>query len=212
MKKIARTILILAAAGAAAWAQQWEVGGIGGASFLNRVNVSSSLGAATAGFAPGVAGGAFFGQALYPRLAGEIHYEFFQSSQKLSAGGSSAEFSGMAHAVHYDLVFHTNRKNSPVQFFAVVGGGMKIFQGTGTPGACLGLCQFGAFTQTHVVKPVGVVGGGVSFRLAPHLYLRTEVMDFVGPFPKDLIAPVAGAKFGSILQDIVPMVGLTYLF
>ena len=212
MKTIGSTILLAALGTIAGFAQQWEVGAIGGASFLNRVNVSSTYGSATAGFATGAVGGVFFGQTLYSKLSGEIHYEFFQSNQKLTSGGSSAEFSGIAHAIHYDLVFHTNREDSPVQVFGSVGGGMKIFQGTGTPGACLGLCQFGAFTQTHVVKPVGVVGGGVSFRLAPHLYLRTEVMDFVGPFPKDLIAPVAGAKFGSILQDIVPMVGLTYLF
>ena len=29
-------------------------------------------------------------------------------------------------------------------------------------------------------------------------------------FPKDLIAPAPGAKFGSLLHDFVPMVGISY--
>ena len=211
MKTFGLTILFLAAS-ASAFAQQWEIGGIGGASFLNHVGVSSPLGSATAGFAPGGVGGAFFGQALYPKLAGELHYEFFQSSQRLTSGGASADFTGMAHAVHYDLVIHTNRKNSRTQFFAVVGGGAKIFQGTGKEAAYQPLSQYGYFTKTRVITGMGVVGGGLSYQLAPHIYLRTEFLDFISPFPKDLIAPGSGAKYGNILQDFVPMVGLTYMF
>jgi hypothetical protein len=212
MRTIGFTILLLATAGACGFAQQWEVGGIGGASFLNSVNVSSPLGSATAGFAPSVAGGAFLGQSLNPRMAGELHYDYFQSSQKLSSGGASAEFSGMAHAIHYDFVLHTNRKNSPVQFFAVVGGGVKIFQGTGKEAAYQPLMQYGYFTKTHSVKGLGVVGGGFTYRLAPRLFLRTEVLDYITPFPDDLIAPAPGAKFGTVLNDLVPMVGLAYMF
>jgi hypothetical protein len=205
-------ILFLALVGTTGFAQQWEIGAIGGASFLNSVPVSSPLGSATAGFASGAVGGAFFGQALYPRLAGELHYEFFQSNQKLSSGGSSAEFSGIAHAIHYDLVWHTDSKNRRAQFFVRAGAGVRIYQGTGTPAAYLPLYEYGYFTQTRVIKPMGVAGAGISYRLAPRLYLRTEVMDFVGPFPTNLIAPNSGAKFGSILQELVPLVGLTYLF
>jgi len=149
---------------------------------------------------------------LSARRCGEIHYEFFQSDQKLTAGGSSATFSGIAHAIHYDLVFHTSNEKRPVQFFASVGGGVKIYQGTGAQASDLGLLQYGAFGPTRVVKPMGVAGGGISVKLAPRFFLRAEVMDFVGPFPTNLIAPSPGAKFGSVLQDIVPMVGLIYTF
>jgi hypothetical protein len=46
-----------------------------------------------------------------------------------------------------------------VQFFAAAGGGMRIFQGTGTEAAYQPLSQFGYFTKTRVVKPMASVGG-----------------------------------------------------
>jgi hypothetical protein len=42
--------------------------------------------------------------------------------------------------------------------------------------------------------------------------LRTEFRDYITAFPKELITPAPGAKFGSILHDLVPMAGLGYEF
>ena len=211
MKTIGKTLLLLAS-GLCAFAQQWEVGGIGGAGFLNTVNVSGAAGSAKAGFAPGVAAGAFFGQNLNAHWSGEVRYEFFDSSLKLSGGGSSSSFSGIAHAIHYDLIYHTNRKHSPVQFFAAIGGGMKIFEGTGTQQAYQPLMQYGYFTQTHQLKPMISVGGGITYKVSERVYLRTEIRDFISPFPTAVIAPPQGVSYGSILQNIVPMVGISYVF
>jgi len=211
MKTIGKTLLLFVF-GLCAFAQQWELGGIGGAGFLNSVNVSGAGGSATAGFAPGVVAGAFFGQNLNAHWSGEVRYEFFDSSLKLSGGGSSASFSGIAHAVHYDLIYHTNRKHSPVQFFAAIGGGMKIFDGTGAQEAYQPLMQYGYFTQTHQLKPMISVGGGFTYKMTERLYLRTEIRDFISPFPTSVIAPPPGVTYGSILQNIVPMVGMEYVF
>jgi hypothetical protein len=208
MKKL---ILLITAAGAC-FAQQWEFGGVGGAGFLSNVNVSSPLGSAKAGFQPGGAFGAFFGQSIGTHFAGEVRYEFLQSNLELSSGGSTAHFSGNAHAIHYDLIWHTNRKESQVQFFAAAGGGIKIWQGTGTEQAYQPLMQYGYFTKTRVVKPMASVGGGITYRVSQKVYLRTEFRDFITMFPDKLIAPAPNAKYGSILHDFVPMVGLDYVF
>jgi hypothetical protein len=48
--------------------------------------------------------------------------------------------------------------------------------------------------------------------IARKVCLRTEFRDYITAFPKEIIAPAPGAKFGSILQDFVPMVGLSYEF
>jgi hypothetical protein len=53
-------------------------------------------------------------------------------------------------------------------------------------------------------------GGGVKFRLSPHVSMRAEVRDYLTPFPKELITPAPGAKIGSWLNDIVPMVTVSY--
>jgi len=212
MKTLGLT-LVLAAAAVNCPAQQWELGGVGGGSFLNTTSVSSPAGAATAGFQAGFVGGAFFGQNLYPHLTGEVRYEYFQSNLKISAGNTSATFDGKAHAVHYDLIIHTERKNSPVQYFAAIGGGMKIFVGTGAETPYQATEAYGLMTKTHQVKPMVSVGGGFTYRLSPRLYLRTEVRDFISPFPTSVIAPPnSNVKYGSILNNLVPMVGLDYIF
>jgi hypothetical protein len=211
MKSLGIAILFLAASGAG-FAQQWEFGGLGGGGFLSNVSVSSGPAAATAGFQSGGAFGAFLGQNLYSHLTGEFRYEFLQSNLQLSSGGSTAQFNGMAHAIHYDLLYHTNRKNSPVQYFGALGGGAKIFQGTGTEAAYQPLYQFGYFTKTRQTVGMLSVGGGMTYKLGPRMFLRAEVRDFITPFPTKIITPPQGVKYGSILNDIVPMVGLEYVF
>jgi len=216
MKTIGKIALLLAC-GACAFAQQWELGGIGGVGFLNDVNVSTTTtGSAKAGFSTSAVAGAYFGQNMNAHWSGEIRYEFFDSDLKLSSGGSSATFSGVAHALHYDLIYHTDRK-APAQFFVAAGVGMKIFDGTGAQEAYQPLSQFGYFTQTHDVKVMGSVGGGFTYKLSEKVFLRAEIRDFISPFPTKVITPpptVSGNKvsYGSILQDIVPMVGVSYVF
>lgn len=212
MKKLAATLILTLAAAGAVRAQSWEFGAVGGGSFLPGVPVSGSAGSATAGFQPGFVAGAFVGQNLYRHLSGEIRYEFFDNGMKLSSGGTTAQFSAMEHAVHYDLLWHTARKESAVQYFAAAGVGMKIFRGTGTEAAYQPLSQYGYFTKTQVVKPMASVGAGLKYRIGDRLYIRAELRDFITPFPTQLITPAPGNKFGSILQDLVPMVGIEYMF
>jgi hypothetical protein len=208
--KSLRLSLLLAAAAAAAYAQQWEVGGAAGGSFLPGVTANGPSGSATAGFKSGFTAGAFVGQNLYRHLSGEIRYNFTQSDLKLSSGGTTATFGGNTHSVYYDLRIHTNRRESRAELYAAIGGGMRIFRGTGTEAAYQPLSQFAYFTKTQAVKPMLSAGAGVKFRLTPHMSLRTEVRDFFTPFPKDLITPAPGVKIGRFLHDITPMIGISY--
>jgi hypothetical protein len=185
---------------------------LGGGAFLNNVSVTAPSGSATAGFQTGGVFGAFLGQNMSNHIGGEVRYEYFQSNLELKSGGVSATFSGQAHAIHYDLLFHTHSKTSPVQLFAAVGGGMKLFRGTGTEAAAQPLYQFGYFTKTRVIKPMGDAGAGVRFGISKHWFLRLEVRDFITAFPTEVLTPPANAKYGSILQAIVPMADLSYAF
>jgi hypothetical protein len=196
------------------FAQQWEFGGMAGGGFLSNVSASgpASIGNATAGFAPGAAFGVFLGNTYNNHFSGQIRYEYMQNDLRLSSGGQSAQFTGDAHAIHYDVVYHTNRSESPVQFFAALGGGVKIFRGTGAEEAYQALSQFGYFTKTQSIKPMVSVGGGFTYRLSQHVYLRAELRDFITPFPTQVLTPAPGVKFGSILQDVVPMVGVSYVY
>jgi hypothetical protein len=209
MKTLRNSLLFLTAA-AGAFAQQWEVGGNVGGSFLPGVAVNGPMGSATTGFQTGIAAGAWIGQTISSRIGGEIRYSFMQSNLKLASGGTSTSFAGQSHAIHYDVLIHSTRKESRAQVFGVVGGGMKIFRGTGKEAAFQPLSQFAYLTKTQSVKPMLSVGGGVKFRLAPRMSLRAEVRDFVTPFPKEVITPAPGAKIGRMLHNIVPMIGISY--
>ena len=210
MRRIAVTILFLAAMAATCFGQQWEFGGSAGAGFLSNVNVSGPVGSATAGFETGGAFGAFFGQNLYPHWSGELHYMYLQSDLHISSDGTNASFNGHAQVVHYDILYHTNRKGSKMQAFVAAGGGMKIFSGTGSPQAYQANYQYGYLTNTRQLKPMGDAGAGLRFELRPGLFMRMEFRDYVTPFPAQLIAPAPGAKYGKILNDFVPMASVSY--
>ena len=211
MKTLGASLLFVAATGIAG-AQQWEFGGAGGASFLSNVGVSGPAGSATAGFKTGPVFSAFIGNNSHKHIGGEFRYGFMQSDLHIQSGGSEATFAGQAHVLHYDLTLHTANSDSRHQLFVAAGGGIKIFRGTGAEAAYQPLSQYGYFTKTQVIKPMISVGAGIKYRIAPKVYFRAEVRDYITTFPTDLIAPAPGTSFGSILQDIVPMVGISFLY
>lgn len=211
-KRLTLIPILLLGAASAALAQQWEVGGMAGAGFLKGIPVTSPAGAATAGFETGGAFGGFFGQNLYKHLSGELHYNYLQSNQKLTAGSTEVTFAGQSHAIHYDLVLHTSSRHAKVQAFVAAGGGLRVFRGTGKEAAYQPLNQYAILSRTQVVKPMASVGGGLKFAITRNVCLRTEFRDYITGFPTDLIAPSPGAKISGLLHDFVPMVGLSVLF
>jgi hypothetical protein len=210
MKTLLRSILVLTAAAAAGFAQKWEFGGAGGGGFLNNVAVNGGTASATAGFQTGAVFGGYVGFSQYKHIGGELRYGYLQSNLSLKSGGAEATFSGISHVVHYDLIFKTARNSGKVQLFAAVGGGLKVFRGTGKEAAYQPLNQFGYFTKTQALKPMASVGGGVKFALSKKVFLRTEFRDYITQFPTEIITPPAGMKYGKILHDFVPMVGLGF--
>ncbi len=203
--------VLLIAAVPACFAQQWEFGASAGASFLNGVPVTSSTGSASAGFKPGATFGVFAGQNLYRRISGEIRYGFIMSDLRVQGGGQEATFAGQAHVLHYDILLHTLKGDNRREYYVALGGGMKVFRGTGKETAYQPLMQYALLTKTVAVKPMASVGGGVKLAIAPRLSLRLEVRDYMTPFPKEVIAPAAGAKIGgTLLHDIVPMATLSF--
>ncbi len=209
MKTLGLSILILAGS---CFGQQWEFGGTAGASFLPTLPATGPAGSANAGFQPGFSLGAFVGQRYNAHISGEVRYTFLQNNLQLSSGGTTASFAGNAHALYYDVLLHTRPSGeSRTQFFVAVGGGMKLYRGTGTEAAYQPLYQFAYFTKTQKIEPMGSFGAGVQFSLSPHLNLRAEFRDFLTPFPTALITPAPGVKIGSWLNDFVPMVSVSYV-
>jgi len=210
--RLSALALTFVAATGLGWAQRFEFGGVGGAGFLGNVGISGSAGSAITGFQTGPGAGGFISEQLNRHLSGELRYMYLPNNLHIQSHDSEATFSGQQHVLHYDIVWHFARPGARREFFVAVGGGMKLFRGTGQEQAYQPLMQYGYFTRTQVVKPMGSFGAGMKYALTPKLILRTEFRDYISPFPTELIAPAPGAKFGSILQNFVPMVGISYLF
>jgi hypothetical protein len=204
--------LTLSFAGISA-AQEWEVGGMASYGFYRNLDATNPLGSASAGFSPGAAFGAVVGHNSNGWLGGEFRYMYEMSNLKLSSGGTDAKFDGVAHVIGYDVILHPRVKHGKkVQPFIAVGGGMKVYRGTGSEQAYQPLESFALLTKTQQVEPMISVGGGFKMMIGQRLLLRAEVRDFLTPFPNNVIAPLPPTKIGGWLNDFVPMFGISYIF
>ncbi|MGE5645233.1 MAG: hypothetical protein ACM336_05515 [Acidobacteriota bacterium] len=211
MKSLTLFSLALALAGTG-FAQQWDVGGIGGFGFYKNVTVSGPDGSADAGFKNGAAAGAFATQHLYEHLSGQFRYLYQFDKLKVSSGGAEATFGGESHAVHYDLMYMVTGRDAAVRPYLVGGGGVKLYRGTGEQHAVQELIEFAALTHTSQVKPLVTFGGGVRAKLGAHAALYIEGRDYLTPFPEKVVAPVPPSKLSGWLHDFVPLVGLSFSF
>lgn len=194
-------------------AQEWEVGGMASYGFYHNADATNPSGSATAGFSPGAAFGAVFGYNASGLLGGEFRYAYEMNGLKLSSTGTDATFSGRTHVIGYDLILHPRIKHaSKVQPFLAVGGGMKVYRGTGAEQEYQNLENFALLTKTQQVEPMISVGGGLKFALSQHVVLRAEFRDYITPFPTSVIAPVPPTKISGWLNDFVPMIGISYIF
>src|SRR2546423_11507444 len=100
MKTIGRIFLLGAALAAVSFGQQWEFGGVAGGGFLNTVNATHALGAATAGFQSGAAFGAYLGYNSNKHIGGELRHPYLQSHLKLARCSTPATLAVHSHVLH----------------------------------------------------------------------------------------------------------------
>ena len=204
-----RIAMLFFAAAFAGTAQQWELCGGAGYGVSRDVPVAGPAGSATAGLAPGPALTAFLDQNEYRHLGGQLRYTYSWNDLRIRSGSATATFTGMAHTVHYDVILHTAGERT--QFFVALGGGFRIFRGTGTEAAYQPLMQYAYLTKTQKLEPMGDAGAGIKLGLTRRVFLRIEARDYITPFPTEVITPAKGASFGgSILHSIVPVMGISF--
>ena len=194
----------------AAFAQRWEVGGGIGGGFYSARDISSPGGSASAKIKSNVSASAWLGNNSHNRLGGEFRYDYQRGDLLLHQGSTEAAFGAETHAVHYDFHYHFADSEARVRPFAAAGAGIKIYNGTGTEQVTQPLSKIALLTKAQDLTALVSVGAGVKMHLAPHVWLRLEVHDYLTPFPKEVIAPALGASAGGWLNDIVPSIGLSF--
>jgi hypothetical protein len=184
---------------------------LGGGSIYNSASVTSPAGTGDVGFKSGPTVGAFVGNDM-GKFGGQLSYEYLPGDLKVSSGGTTANFSGMAHAIHYDFLYHFTPSEAAIRPFVSAGAGVKIYEGTGSPTVTQPLSGLALLTNTHETAALGTFGGGIKARIGSRMMLHLEVQDFITPFPRQVIAPAPGAKISGMLNDIVFTAGLGIMF
>jgi hypothetical protein len=194
-------------------AQRWEVGvGAGGGFYTSQDVNSSSFGSASAKIDTNIAASAWVTNNGHSKWGGELRYDYGRGDLTLSQGSTKASFAGETHGIHYDVLRYFAPSESPVRPFVAVGGGIKVYRGTGEEVVFQPLSKIALLTKEQDLVAMVSVGGGIKFHLSPRVTLRAEIHDYLSPFPKKVITPNVGAKVGGWgwLQDFVPMIGLSY--
>ena len=122
---------------------RYEFGGGVVGSFYDKKTFTSSVGNAEAGFANGLGASVWMGHHMYPKVSGEIRYDFLKNDLTLEGAGGKATFGADSHAIHYDMHFHFTEVGSKFRPFVLAGGGVKMFRGTGEERAFQALSQIG---------------------------------------------------------------------
>jgi hypothetical protein len=193
------------------FAQKWEFGGGVGGGFYSSQDVTSSAGSAAAKLQTNIAGGAWFASNNSGHWGGELRYEYQLGDLQLASAGTTATFAARTHQFHYDVLWYARPSGAKVRPFVAVGAGVKVYQGTGAEVVYQPLSQFALLTKAQDLTPLASAGAGVKFRLGSRLQVRVEVHDYLTPFPTKVIAPNVGVKTGGWLQDIVPMIGFSWI-
>ena len=205
-------LVLLCAFAAAAAAQNWEVGAIGGYGFSPNMHVKTGTASADTGFRPGGVVGVFGGEDSYRYWGGEARYLYRFSDLKLASGNADVHFGGHTHIIEGNFMAHFRPRESRVRPFFAFGGGIKVIQGTGRESAAQPLGRFAALTATREMLPVAGVGFGVKVNLRQHLRLRVEGRDYISSNPERVIAPAPGASLSGILHDALGLAALSYTF
>src|SRR5262249_18441414 len=100
--------------------QQWEVGGSAGYGLYRDVDVTAGTTTGKAGFVSGVAYGGLIGNQINRWVGGEARYTFRSDDLRVSSGSTEAKLKGQSHAIHYDVLLHAKKAESPIRPFAAI--------------------------------------------------------------------------------------------
>ncbi|MEP6538465.1 MAG: outer membrane beta-barrel protein [Bryobacteraceae bacterium] len=195
-----------------AFAQKYEISLAGGGSFYQSHTVTNPKGDADAGFATGWAGSVAVGNNMYRHVGGEIRYTYLHNDAKLKSGSTTANFGAEAHLINYDFLIHATSTEATVRPYVAVGGGMKLYRGTGTEVPFQPLSNIALLTKTSDVQGMLSVGTGVKVALTSRMSFRVDVHDYITPFPRKVITPALNSKASGWFNNIVATAGISFAF
>lgn len=204
------TLFLLAAC--AAFAQQYEIGADVGYGFYRNGSIYSDSGSAKAGIRNRFAAGLFLGEQITGYISAEFDYLYHDGHPFLEAPGVKADIQGQSHALTAEMLFYFKKPDRRLRPFLAGGFGGKDYVISGPAPFPQPIPQLASLTTNDIWKVVFTVGGGVTYRLIPHMLLRAEFRDYITTFPRQQIVPAPHNTARGIFEQFTPLFSVSYTF
>jgi len=207
--KYAVALLVLAGT---AFAQQYEIGANIGYGFYRDGSIYSGSGTAQAGIRNRFATGIVLGDNISKYVSAEFRYLYHDGHPFLQAPGVKSDIQGQSDALTTELLFHFKTREHRWRPFLAGGVGAKEYIIAGPAPFPQPIPQIASLTTNDVWKTAFSAGGGVKFRLIPHMLLRAEFRDYLTTFPRQQIVPAPHNTARGIFEQFTPLFGVSYDF
>jgi hypothetical protein len=208
MKYVAVAILF----GGAAFGQHYEIGANIGYGVYHNGTIFSADGTAQAGIRNRFATGILLADDISKYVSAEFNYLYHDGHPFLQAPGVKADIQGQSDALTVGLLFHFKTREHRWRPFVAGGTGAKEYIIAGPAPFPQPIPQIASLTTNDVWKVAFSAGGGVKFRLIPHMLLRVEFRDYLTTFPRQQIVPAPHNTARGIFEQFTPLFGVSYIF
>ncbi|MGA3026334.1 MAG: outer membrane beta-barrel protein [Bryobacteraceae bacterium] len=196
----------------AAFGQQYEIGAAVGYGFYRDGTIYSASGTAEAGIRNRFAAGIILEDEFSEYVSAEFDYLYHDGHPFLQAPGVKSDIQGQSDALTCGLLFHFRTRDHRLRPFLAGGSGAKEYIIAGPAPFPQPIPQIASLTTNDVWKVVFSAGGGVRFRLLPHMFLRAEFRDYLTTFPRQQIVPAPHNTARGIFEQFTPLFGVSYAF
>jgi hypothetical protein len=193
-------------------AQQWEIGGFIGYGWYRDGTIYGPGQSIQAGIRNRFAAGAVFGEDMYSHVSGEFRWIYHDGHPFLSGPGFKTDIQGNSHTFTYDILIHVYSTEHRFRPYISGGAGAKGYIIAGPEPVPQPIPSVALLLAHDQWKFVADVGGGVKYRVRPHLLLRADFRDYLTSFPRNQIVPAPGNTARGIFQQFTPMFGMSYWF
>jgi len=195
-----------------AFGQQYQAGADIGYGFYRNGSIYSGAGTAQAGIRNRFAAGIVLGEDFSDYISGEFRYLYHDGHPFLEAPGVKTDIQGQSHTLTFDILFHFQPRAKRFRPFVAGGIGGKDYVIAGPEPFPQPIPQIASLTANDVWKVVFDLGGGVEYRLRPHVLLRGEFRDYLTTFPRQQIVPAPHNTARGIFEQFTPLFGVSYTF
>ena len=196
----------------AAFTQQYEIGASIGYGIYRNGTIFSDSGSAEAGIRNRFAAGIILGDDFSNYVAAQFRYLYHDGHPFLQAPGVKADIQGQSDALTTELLFHFKKRDQRWRPFLAGGIGAKEYIVAGPEPFPQPIPQIASLTTNDVWKVVFTAGGGIKYRLIPHMLLRAEFLDYMTTFPRGQIVPAPHNTARGVFQQLTPLFGVSYTF